>query len=161
MPPSISPQSAEQSLSLDKMTFWKSYLHAFSGISKRLDETLRFKAGIRLEDYKVLTLLAHGSTEARPRAVRMGELSTQMSVLPSKLTYQVERLISKGWVRRARVEKDRRGKEIFLTPKGFTKFEEASAVRDVLLDKHIFSHLSQEEASAFAETLHKINNGLA
>lgn len=154
---SVSPIDRARPLSPQKFTLWKDYIRVLARVSKQLDSALRTQVGVKLEDYKIMMVLAdYPGESAESRITRMGEISQALSCSPSKLTYQIDKLIDKGWVERSDVDYDRRGKGVLITPAGLEKYLEASKVREQQLDRFLFRFLTPDEVEIFGSILHKI-----
>ncbi|MFM9378492.1 MarR family winged helix-turn-helix transcriptional regulator [Gordonia sp. VNK21] len=101
---------------------WRRFIETSTRLSTAVDEQLRCDAGMSLADYHVLLLL----TEAPQHRLRMKELSERMVFSASRLTYQIDVLCRRGWVRRERAAADRRGSFAVLTDEGASAFADAA-----------------------------------
>lgn len=115
---------------------WRLLLRATLTLVDRLDEELRGEHQISLGDYEIL---AHLSS-APDRALRMRDLAERALVSRSRLTHTVDRLVTRGYVRRQASEHDRRGVVAVLTADGLTLLEQAApthvdGVRRLLVDQ--------------------------
>lgn len=139
------------------MAFWKTYMQVSTGFNNYLDQKLRTEADVKLQDYSILLVLAKDLTaDSEPEVVRMGELATELSVSPSRLTYQVDRLIQAGWINRQEVEQDRRGKGVYLTSTGFEKFTKAFEIHMGLVNSMVMDELSEHDKEVVLSTMLKI-----
>ena len=133
---------------------WHLYVQTYSGIASYLDKVLRKQANIKLDDFNILTVLTQGGIQSDPpQVVRMGEIAADLSVSPSRLTYQIERLIHLGWVDRIPVKEDRRGKGVFITDAGYKHYMNARAIHTDIMDTVVMAGLNAKEANALASAL--------
>lgn len=136
---------------------WHLYTQTYSGVTAYLDKALRSQADIKLDDFHILTILAHdGFVTDSPTVVRMGEIANDLRISPSRLTYQVERLIGLGWVDRTSVKEDRRGKGVFITETGYQRYLEALAVHSKLLETVILADTSLKETDTMEAVMSRI-----
>lgn len=151
--------SNSRSLSSYKASLWTDYVQILSRVNKQLDAELRANAGIKLEDYRIITFLAEKVGEdGIPHTARMGEISQFLTCSPSKLTYQIDKLIQRGWIERNDIIYDRRGKGVRLTNLGHDISLKADEARKEQLDKLLFRHLSDDDIKNFSEILNKITD---
>lgn len=141
----------------NKAELWRVYVQAYSGINTFIDKALRKHANIKLDDFQVLTVLIDGGVHTDPpRQVRMGQIATALNLSPSRLTYHIERLIEKGWVERAAVEEDRRGKGVFITEAGYERYMEGFKVHSNLINNVITADISAKEIETMTEAMKKM-----
>ncbi|GAC68533.1 MarR family winged helix-turn-helix transcriptional regulator [Gordonia soli] len=103
---------------------WQVFIETSARLQTVLDDDLKASAGMSLADYQVLMLLH----DAPNRRLRMRELSDRLVFSTSRLSYQIDTLVRRGWLCRERADEDRRGSYAVLTDEGATVFR--SAVRD-------------------------------
>lgn len=151
-------QSFNHAESPDKKShLWQQYSQTFSGVTSYLDKTLRAQADIKLDDFHILTVLTQGGIYNNPpQVVRMGEIASALNVSPSRLTYQIERLIGKGWVDRTQVKEDRRGKGVFITEAGYQQYVQANKIHSELLNTVIMAKLTAKESDTFETILKRM-----
>ena len=90
-----------------RLTGWRSFLTAYSVITRRLDEELREETGLSLFEYAALLQLA----EAKDRKLRMSDLALGIVLTRSGVTRLVDRLERAGLVERCQCSSDGRGAE--------------------------------------------------
>ena len=115
---------------------WRLLLRVTLTLVDRLDEQLRRHHQISLGDYEILAHLSGAPDEG----LRMRDLAARALVSRSRLTHTVDRLVTRGYVRRKACEHDRRGIVAVLTAEGRTLLEEAAPthvedVRRLLVDQ--------------------------
>lgn len=107
-----------------KARAWRAFFETSALISDRMEKRLHAVTGLKLAEYNILLLLA----EAEEHQLRMGQLAEQMVFSPSRLSYQVKSLASRGLIDRCTDENDKRGMTARLTPEGEKVFSAASRV---------------------------------
>ncbi|MFW0107703.1 MarR family winged helix-turn-helix transcriptional regulator [Rothia sp. P6271] len=139
---------------------WKLFSQTHSTITQYLDKGLRAHTKMKLDDFQVLAVLAEGyKKDKEPPVVRMGKLSSTLVLSPSRLTYQVGRLIDIGWVERINVEQDRRGKGVYLTPQGYKQFRAARTVHTDLI-QNLLRNTDSNEIVAMSTLMKRILNDI-
>jgi len=143
-------------LSDDEMRLFRAFLSASSGVTSRLDALLKSSAGLTLDDYEVLVHLsaAHG------HRVRMSELSKLLLHSKSRLTQRVDRLVTRGLVRREKCADDARGTWAVLTDDGMTALEAAAPDHVGHVREQLFNHLEADEIQIVMTALERIAAGV-
>ena len=102
-------------------------------------------------EYEVLVRLdgAKGRT-------RMAQLASQVVATPSKLTYTVDRLEARGWVRRRSLASDGRVVVAELTPEGRAALGGAAEGHADLIRRHLLSHMDVAETDALAAAMGRV-----
>lgn len=101
---------------------WRAFLRAHARVARRLDEDLRARHGLSLQEYETLLHLA----EAPDRRLRMGRLADSLLLSKSGVTRLVDRLVEDGLVERTSCASDARGAEASLTPNGLARLRTAA-----------------------------------
>jgi DNA-binding MarR family transcriptional regulator len=97
--PSVSVRLTEPELRA-----WQALLHAHHDVTTALDSELRAQHGLSMATYDVLLRLAR----APDRSLKMSELADRVMMSPSGLTRAVDRLVTRGLVKRERSADDAR-----------------------------------------------------
>jgi len=123
-------------LNEDEMAFWRGFLQSANTVLSAIESDLRADAGIGHDDYEVLVLLS----EVDNHRMRMSELSRRLTHSRSRLTQRIDRMITRGHVRREPCPDDKRGTLAVLTDEGLACIERAApqhveSVRAVLIDR--------------------------
>ncbi|GAA4922233.1 MarR family winged helix-turn-helix transcriptional regulator [Nesterenkonia rhizosphaerae] len=105
-----------------KARAWRAFFETSAIISDRMEKRLHATTGLKLTDYNLLLLLS----EAPGQQLRMGELAEKMVFSPSRLSYQVKSLTSRGLIERCADPQDKRGMTARLTEEGRSVFATAS-----------------------------------
>jgi len=135
-----------------EMLIWRSFIEASGRLNTQLNDSLKRKSDLTLDDYEVLVHLS----EANDQRLRMTELSGRLLHSQSRLTQRVDRLAKRGLVDREKCPDDRRGKFAVLTPAGLSFIETAAPahVRDVR--RLLIDLIEPHEQAAFGELLQRI-----
>src|SRR2546430_16740730 len=92
-------------LSDEEQQVWRGFLAVNQLLFDALDRQLQAEAGMPHAYYILLAVLS----EAPERALRMSELAEISNSSQSRISHAVARLEEAGWVRRRKVDRDRRG----------------------------------------------------
>src|SRR3970040_1265912 len=84
---------------------WRAFLRAHARVERRLDEDLRTRHGLSLQEYETLLHLA----ESPERRLRMGRLADSLLLSKSGVTRLVDRLVDDGLVERTSCASAARG----------------------------------------------------
>ena len=128
-----------------KAKAWRAFFEASALITDRMEKRLHATTGLKLSDYNLLLLLS----EAEGHQMRMGDLAAKMVFSPSRLSYQVKSLASRGLITRSTDEKDKRGMTAQLTAEGKSVFSAASRVHAQHIRQIFHPALNDDEAAAF------------
>lgn len=135
---------------------WRSYFEATQMLSELLERGLKQDSDMSLADYNVLLLLY----EAPDGRLRMGELASRMVFSPSRITYQVKTLVTRGLIERRAVACDRRGFEAVITDEGRATFRRAAARHARQVDELFLDHLAPGEAETMAAIFSRLGERL-
>lgn len=102
--------------------------------------------GLTHTDYEILVRLS----ETKGHSLRMSVLSDLTQLSKSRLSHQVTRMESAGWVRRAECEEDRRGMSAVLTEAGLRLLEQAAPTHVRGVREHFVDLMSDEDKQALA-----------
>lgn len=135
---------------------WRLFIENSARLQTELDRRLRSSAGMCLADYHVLLLLH----ESPDRRLRMNELGRRMVFSASRLSYQVDVLCRRGWLRRENAAEDRRGSYAVLTEDGAAVFEAAALVHAADVDELFFHAIGDGDAAALAGVMRRLADHL-
>ncbi len=93
---------------------WKSCYLAFARLMRRIENDMEAVGCGTYGDYDVLYCLY----TSPDRRLRLSDLAKSVTISPSGLTRQVDRMVKQGWVMRVHGEEDRREIYASLTPAG-------------------------------------------
>lgn len=95
--------------------------HALQGLitlSHEIERELARRLSLNLTDYRALSTLSQSG------AVPVGRLAEQLGATPATTTAIVNRLESRGYVERQRVDGDRRQVQVSVTPRAYQRIME-------------------------------------
>lgn len=141
---------------VEQENLWRTYREATSAINAHLDSRLKDEADIKLNDFYILLALVQAGDDGVPVAVRMGDLADQTNVSPSRLTYQIDVLQRRGWVEKAPVASDRRGKGILLTAAGRGVYEVAARTYNREVRETVLRELDSTNTGVFTRFLNGV-----
>ncbi len=154
--PRTEPSRAPVSPRDPRLAGWRSFLTAYSVITRQLDEELRDETGLSLFEYAALLQLA----EAEGRKLRMSDLALGIVLTRSGVTRLVDRLERDGLVERYQCSSDGRGAEAVLTETGLDRLRQASKVHLRGIDEYYFATVSDEDQAAVGRAMANVVEGL-
>lgn len=135
---------------------WRLFIETSAGLSTAIDDQLRRDADMTLADYHVLLLLH----EADGHRLRMKQIAEQMVFSASRLTYQVDGLCKRGWLRREPVPEDRRGSYAILTDDGRAAFAAAAHDHRELVSRLFYDALTPDDGHELAALMSRLADHL-
>ncbi|ACQ79980.1 transcriptional regulator, MarR family [Beutenbergia cavernae DSM 12333] len=134
---------------------WESLLRAQSGLMRAFEADGDF-APLSPREYDVLLQLA----EAGPDGLRLGDLAEQTLLPQPSMSRMIDRLTSRGLVRRAASPGDRRGVLVVLTPAGADL--QARAARRHLRSMHAYlgGTLTGDELDTLTRLCERLRDGV-
>ena len=118
-----------------------------------LDAELRDQHELSLSDYDVLVRLAR----APRRELRMTDLANRVLLSPSGLTRAVDRLVRRGLVERAALERDARVTLARLTDTGLNLVRRAARTHLDGIRRHFTGRLTPDQLGDVADALETIS----
>ncbi len=143
-------------LTVAEMTAWRAYIEGSLRLITRIDEDLKASQGLTLFDYHILVLLA----EAPGGRLRMRDLSQRMVFIPSRLTYQAERMARQGLISREACEDDRRGSYASITATGRQALRGAAAGHAESIRCHLLDVLDACDIEALGRIFTRVRSHL-
>jgi DNA-binding MarR family transcriptional regulator len=135
-----------------EMRAWQALLHSYHQVIRKLDRELRDEHDLPLAAYDVLLRLAR----APGRAMRMSDLAERVMLSPSGLTRLVDRLSSKGLVRRQTDPRDARVALACLTEQGLKQLRRAARTHLRGIREHFTGRLGERNLREVASGLETI-----
>ena len=117
---------------------WRAFLRAHARVARRLDEDLRNRHALSLQEYETLLHLA----EAPDRRLRMGRLADSLLLSKSGVTRLVDRLVDDGLVERTSCSSDARGAEASLTGTGLARLRAAAPTHLAGIRDHFYAAIA-------------------
>jgi DNA-binding MarR family transcriptional regulator len=133
----------------DRLAAWRTFLQAYSLLSRRLDVELQQEQAISLAEYDALVQLA----EAPGHRLRMSQLAERVLLSRSGVTRLVDRLEADGLVKRSQCSTDARGAEAVLTETGVARLRSASVTHLRGVADYFLEAVPAQDLDALARSL--------
>jgi DNA-binding MarR family transcriptional regulator len=134
-------------LSDEEQQAWRGFLAVHQLLFDVLDRQMQADANISHGYYVLLAVLS----EAPNRSMRMSELAEITSSSQSRVSHAVARLEEAGWVRRRKVEGDKRGNLAVLTERGWEVVVQAAPGHVAAVRENFFDLLTPEQVGQLSE----------
>lgn len=138
-------------LTTAELRAWTRFLDASRLIEDVLAAHVSREHDMNHGEYEVLVRL-----DGAKGRMRMAQLASQVVATPSKLTYTVDRLEERGWVKRRSLASDGRVVVAELTPDGRAALAEAAGVHADLIRRHLLSQLDEAQIDTFAAAMGRV-----
>lgn len=135
---------------------WRSFLSIAIVLPDQFSKDLQDQHDLTLSDYEILVRLS----EAPDHCMRMSELAERVMSSRSRLTHQIDRMISAGLVERSLCEEDKRGFNAVLTESGYQKLVAAAPSHVESVRKHLVDVLSDEDFATLGDISRKVFEAL-
>ncbi|MCI0581438.1 MAG: MarR family winged helix-turn-helix transcriptional regulator [Chloroflexi bacterium] len=135
---------------------WRAFLRAHARVERRLDEDLRTRHGLSLQEYETLLHLA----ESPERRLRMGRLADSLLLSKSGVTRLVDRLVDDGLVERTSCSSDARGAEATLTALGLSRLRAAAPTHLEGIREYFFRAIQAGDLAVVERAMDAISEGL-
>jgi DNA-binding MarR family transcriptional regulator len=136
---------------------WLSYIRGSQLLDREVEQQLRQDADLTHAEFEILGRLS-SAPEGR---LRMGALAGRIVAPKSRLTYQVDRLVARGLVRRERVADDRRGVDAVLTPAGTALLRKIAPAHLATVRTNLVDLLSPEDLRALGRIMQHVADSIA
>ena len=131
---------------------WIAYIRGSQLLEREVDQQLRRAAGLTHAEYEILARLS----EAPRRRLRMGALSDRIVAPKSRLTYQIDRLVKQGLVRREQAPGDQRGVDAVLTSAGSTVLRRTAPGHLEAVRTHLVDVLSDKDLATLGRIMQQV-----
>lgn len=132
-------ETATRWLTDDEQCAWRTYLDVTRLLTYQLEKDLQ-PFGLTLNDYEILVNLS----ESAERRMRMSDLAAATLQSKSRLSHQITRMESAGFVRRENCESDRRGLYAVLTEQGAETMRKVAPHHVASVRKHFIDMVPPE-----------------
>lgn len=136
---------------------WQVFIETSARLATVLDDDLKNSAGMSLADYQLLMLLH----DAPQRRLRMRELSDRLVFSTSRLSYQIDTLVRRGWLCREPADEDKRGSYAVLTDSGADAFRSAATDHARCVQDLFFDALSVEDGAVLLAVMTRLSDHLS
>jgi len=134
-------------LSDEEQQAWRGFLAINQLLFEALDRQLQADANMPHGYYILLAMLS----EAPDRSMRMSELAEITNSSQSRVSHAVSRLEEAGWVRRRKVEGDKRGNLAVLTDRGWEMVERTAPGHVAAVRENLFDLLTAEQVGHLSD----------
>ncbi len=135
---------------------WRAFLRAHARVERRLDEDLRSRHGLSLQEYETLLHLA----ESPERRLRMGRLADSLLLSKSGVTRLVDRLVDDRLVERTSCTSDARGAEATLTELGLSRLRAAAPTHLAGIREYFVSVIDAADLAVVERAMDAVSEGL-
>jgi DNA-binding MarR family transcriptional regulator len=132
---------------------WRAFLRAHARVARRLDEDLRSRHSLSLQEYETLLHLA----EAPERRLRMGRLADSLLLSKSGVTRLIDRLVDDGLVERTSCSSDARGAEASLTGTGLARLRAAAPTHLAGIRDHFYAAIAGNDVPVVERAMDAIS----
>lgn len=136
---------------------WRPFVETSVRLQTALDDDLKAHCGMSLSDYHILLVLG----ECPDGRARMRELAAHLVFSSSRLSYQVDAMARRGWLRREPVAEDRRGSYAVLTDTGRAAFAAASRHHAATVRRLFTSVLTPDDGIVLGDIMNRLAGHLA
>ncbi|HLV55601.1 MAG TPA: MarR family transcriptional regulator [Actinotalea caeni] len=126
---------------------WRAYFETTALLTAEIERHLKADSGLDIGDFNILLVLS----EAPGERLRLRDLARAVAFGPNRLTYRLDALERRGWVRRERCPDDRRGLEAVLTPAGHRAIRAARPQHARRVNELLLDHLDDDQARTLLE----------
>lgn len=133
--------------SATKSAAWRSYFETTQLLTAELERRMKATSGMDIGDYNILLVLSESPDER----LRLGGIARAISFGPNRLTYRLDALERRGWVRREPCPDDKRGLEAVLTDLGRAAFRKARVPHGRDIKELLLEHVTEEQAQTLLD----------
>ncbi|MEY4322581.1 MAG: hypothetical protein RL410_362 [Actinomycetota bacterium] len=135
---------------------WRAFLSVLALLPEQFSRDLQISADLTFADYEIFVRLS----EREDRSIRMSELAELTLASRSRLTHQIDRLETQGYVERRPCDDDKRGSWAILTEKGWTKLVATAPIHVDSVREHLVDVLTPSEFETLGNLSRKILSSL-
>jgi DNA-binding MarR family transcriptional regulator len=144
-------ESVLSSPSSEELAIWRVFLECALALPDVLGSEMEGAGGLSLRWYDVLVNL-----EEAGEGVPMNEIASRILASKSGLTRVIDRMEKAGYVRRERIEDDRRVVLVHATEEGLAALHASRQIHRDGIQRHFSAHLSAEDHEALRTALEKV-----
>lgn len=149
--------AADSALTPPEWELWRTLRSMNRQLDRELDRRLQKDVGISQADYGVLLALS----SAPDRQLRVGELAELLAWEKSRVSHQLSRMESRGFIERTDCSQDARGTWVSVTAEGRRTFLSATRGHEAAVSEIFVSHLTADEKTALHAVALRVIEGLA
>lgn len=133
-----------QWLSDDEQRAWRAYAELTMRIDAVLERQLQQDSGMSMSEYAVLVALS----EAEGRRLRAKDIADALGWERSRVSHQIRRMESRGFVVRSSCQEDGRGTFVTLSDQGIAAIQQAAPGHVEAVRRHLIDHLDHDDRAA-------------
>ena len=136
-------------LTADEQRAWRAWVDSTVLLLDRLNRDLQETNGLTMADYEILVRLS----ESPDRRMRMSELASKTLSSRSRLSHQIDRMVTRELVDREKCENDKRGAFAVLTDEGWRTLVAAAPDHVASVRRHLVDVLTPEQFAQLGNAL--------
>ncbi len=137
----------------EELAVWRTFLECALALPDVLGAEMEGRGGLSLRWYDVLVDL-----EEAGEGVPMNEIATRILASKSGLTRVIDRMEKAGYVRRERIEDDRRVVLVHATDEGLAALRASRTIHRDGIQRHFSAHLDAADHAALRRALDKVRD---
>lgn len=135
---------------------WRAYFETTALLTAQLERRMKADSGMDMGDFNIMLVLS----EAPGERLRLRELARAVAFGPNRLTYRLDALERRGWVRREPCPDDKRGLEAVLTTDGHRAFRRARPQHARQVNALLLDQLTDEQAQMLLDVFEPLRDRL-
>ncbi len=140
-------------LDAERIELWRQLCTTSAVLQRRIEQALHDEYGLSLAWYDALTAIRHAGGR-----IRVHELRTALSEVPSSLSRRLDRLEDEGyvWRKSTPTTDDRRAVTVSLTREGRNIWRDANITYRSVVQAHFARHLTETDVAALQRVWAKL-----
>lgn len=134
---------------MDELKSLVTLLKASRSVEKLIEKNIA-SSGLSLSEFMVMEVLYSKETD-----LPIQEIAKKVLLSSGSMTYVINQLVSRGWIKRFACEEDKRVNYVALTQEGQQKIRSAFQVHQVFIDD-LFKVLNESEKQTYTQLNKKI-----
>lgn len=135
---------------------WRAYFETTALLTAQLERRMKADSGMDMGDFNIMLVLS----EAPGERLRLRELARAVAFGPNRLTYRLDGLERRGWVRREPCPNDRRGLEAVLTSEGHRAIRRARPQHARQVNALMLENLTDDQAQTLLDIFEPLRDRL-
>jgi DNA-binding MarR family transcriptional regulator len=146
----------DNGLSPSEQRAWLGYMRVYHRLEYEMNRHLQTECGMSLGDYTVMNAL----TNAPQGRAQLTSLAVTIGWERSRLSHHLQRMSTRGYVKRVPSEADGRATDVVLTDAGWRAFSAAAPKHAAWVKQVFFADLKRGQQQALADTLSTVYESL-
>ncbi len=145
--------TAQEDFEAKRAIAWRVFFDASTRVQGVLEARLRKFANLSPSDYNLMLMLY----ESSKYQLRLRDLGEALAISPSRLSYQINRLVKEELVEKYSSKQDARYTHVKLTDKGIEVTQEATEIHRNVVRQSILDELSDENINSIVEVFKEVH----